>query len=135
MYYIFEQLLQERGLRTVDVCKATGISQSTISNWKRRGNMLNPGNLKKVADFFGVSLDYMMGKNIAWDPDSQDIYFVNEIQPKTKAKCDFLVSINSTKFGEDNLIEMLDTISEVDERYEKELLSMLKTFAKMSKGE
>lgn len=62
MYEIFERLLAEKGLMTVDVCKATGISQSTISNWKKRKNTLSPALLQKIANYFGVSLDYMMGK-------------------------------------------------------------------------
>lgn len=70
MYEYFEQLLKERGLRTADVCKATGISQSTISNWKKRRNCLSPTNLKKIADFFGVSVDCLMG--------SEDIEFDHE---------------------------------------------------------
>lgn len=74
MYDIFEKLLIDKGLRTVDVCKATGISQSTISNWKKRGNMLNPATLKKIAEYLGVSLDYLMGNDlIQWNPGNQEI--------------------------------------------------------------
>lgn len=61
MYEIFLRLLAERGVTTADVCKATGISQSTLSNWKKRNNILSPALLGKIADYFGVSLDYMMG--------------------------------------------------------------------------
>ena len=62
MYDIFVRLLAERGVTTADVCKATGISQSTLSNWKKRNNVLSPALLGKIADYFHVSLDYMMGK-------------------------------------------------------------------------
>lgn len=62
MYDIFVRLLSDRGVTTADVCKATGISQSTLSNWKKRNNVLSPALLGKIADYFGVSLDYMMGK-------------------------------------------------------------------------
>ena len=62
MYDIFVRLLAERGVTTADVCKATGIRQSTLSNWKKRKNILSPALLGKIADYFDVSLDYMMGK-------------------------------------------------------------------------
>ena len=36
MYEIFRQLLKAKGLTVADVSKGTGISQSTLSNWKKR---------------------------------------------------------------------------------------------------
>ena len=63
MYEIFMRLLAERGVTAAEVCKATGVSPSTISNWKKRNNVLSPVLLGKLADYFDVSLDYMMGKD------------------------------------------------------------------------
>lgn len=61
MYEIFLMLLNERGLKTSDVAKATGLNQTFFSDWKsgksKRPNVIN---LQKVADFFGVSVDYLM---------------------------------------------------------------------------
>lgn len=61
MYEIFEKLLKERGLRASDVSKGTGLSSTFFTEWKK-GKSKNPNvnNLKKVADFFGVSVDYLM---------------------------------------------------------------------------
>lgn len=61
MYEIFEKLLQKYGRTTYQVSKATGISQSTFSNWKNRKNMISTELGKKIADYFGVSLDYLTG--------------------------------------------------------------------------
>ena len=60
MYEIFEQLLQKYGVTSYQVSKATGISQSTLSNWKSRRNLLRPDKAQRIADYFGVSLDYLM---------------------------------------------------------------------------
>lgn len=60
MYDIYERLLELKDVTTADVCKATGISQSTMSNWKRRQNNLSAKNAQKVADYFGVTVDYLM---------------------------------------------------------------------------
>lgn len=74
MYDIYEKLLELRGVTTADVCKATGISQSTMSNWKKRKNNLNAKNAQKVADYFGVSVDFLMsGKE-----DARPGYYLNE---------------------------------------------------------
>lgn len=60
MYEIFEQLLQKYGVTPYQVSKATGISQSTLSNWKNRRNLLSPDKARLIADYFGVTLDYLM---------------------------------------------------------------------------
>ena len=73
MYDIFVRLLADRGVTTADVCKATGISQSTLSNWKKRNNILSPALLGKIADYFGVSLDFMMGKDDNFYPSEKTI--------------------------------------------------------------
>lgn len=60
MYEIFEQLLQIFGVTTYQVSKATGIPQSTFSAWKKRRNIISGELAKKIADYFGVTVDYLM---------------------------------------------------------------------------
>lgn len=60
MYEVFEQLLQKFEVTTYQVSKATGIAQSTFSSWKSRRNLLSGEKAKKIADFFGVTVDYLM---------------------------------------------------------------------------
>jgi transcriptional regulator with XRE-family HTH domain len=66
MYEIFEQLLQIHGVTPYKVSKATGISQSSLSDWKMGKITPKTATLKKIADYFGVSLDYLTtGKEVA----------------------------------------------------------------------
>lgn len=60
MYEIFEQLLQKYGVSAHKVAKATGVTQSTLSDWKRGRSTPKSENMKKLADYFGVSIDYLM---------------------------------------------------------------------------
>lgn len=60
MYSVFVKLLEMNGLTVADVCRATGIRQSTLSNWKKRNNLLSGKNAQIIADFFHVSVDYLM---------------------------------------------------------------------------
>lgn len=48
MYEIFLKLLEEKGVTTADVCKATGISQPTISNWKKRRGKIGIATASKI---------------------------------------------------------------------------------------
>lgn len=75
MYEVFEQLLQKFGVTTADVCKATGIGQSTMSNWKSRRNLISGKNAQLIADYFGVSVDFLMtGK----EKEGGETYYLNE---------------------------------------------------------
>ena len=75
MYEVFEQLLQKFGVTTADVCKATGIGQSTMSNWKSRRNLISGKNAHLIADYFGVSVDYLMtGK----EKEGGEKYYIND---------------------------------------------------------
>ncbi|MBD5090051.1 MAG: helix-turn-helix transcriptional regulator [Clostridiales bacterium] len=60
MYEIFEQLLQKYGVSAYKVAKESGVTQSTLSDWKRGRSTPKTENMKKLADYFGVSIDYLM---------------------------------------------------------------------------
>lgn len=60
MYEIFSELLQKHGVTPYKVSKETGVSQSTLSDWKRGVSTPKQDKLKKIADYFGVSLEYLM---------------------------------------------------------------------------
>lgn len=62
MYEIFAQLLQERGVTAYQVSKATGVAQSSLSDWKSGKSKPKYEKLKKIADYFGVSIDYLLGE-------------------------------------------------------------------------
>lgn len=60
-YQYFEQLLKMEGSTVYRVSKETGISAGTFSDWKKGRSVPKADKLKKIADYFGVSLDYLMG--------------------------------------------------------------------------
>ena len=59
MYEIFEKLMKEKGVRAADVAKATGIAPQTLSAWKKGESNPKNDKLQKIADYFGVSLEYL----------------------------------------------------------------------------
>lgn len=60
MYSIFAQLLQKRGVTAYQVSKATGVSQSSLSDWKNGKSKPKYDKLKKIADYFNVSVDIFL---------------------------------------------------------------------------
>ena len=65
MYEIFAKLLEERGVTAYKVSKATGIAGSTFSDWKSGRSTPKQDKLQKIADYFGVSVDYLNGEEEA----------------------------------------------------------------------
>lgn len=61
MYEVFESLLRDRGLSVAEFSRQTGIPKSALSEWKT-GKYKNPrpDRLRQIAEFFGVSVDYLM---------------------------------------------------------------------------
>ncbi len=68
MYEIFARLMKERGLTAYRVSMDTGVSQATLSDWKRGRSTPKLPKLQKLADYFGVTLEYMMGAQTADRP-------------------------------------------------------------------
>lgn len=60
MYEIFYELCLKNGVTPYRVCKETGLTTSTISNWKAGRYIPKQDKLQKIADFFGVSIEYLM---------------------------------------------------------------------------
>jgi len=57
-----KELREDRDLRQSDLAKATGIDQRTISNYETGKSNPDSYALIKLADFFGVSIDYLVGR-------------------------------------------------------------------------
>ena len=60
MYEIFEKLMKEKGVSAYKVGKDTGINPSTFTHWKNRVYEPKMDKMQKLADYFGVSLEYLM---------------------------------------------------------------------------
>lgn len=60
-YDIFENLLSMHRTTVYRVSKETGISPTTFTDWKNGRSAPKADKLKRIADYFGVSLEYMMG--------------------------------------------------------------------------
>lgn len=75
MYEIFAKLLKAKGCTAYQVSKATGIAQSTLSDWKSGKSVPKADKIQKIADFFGVSAEYITTGN---EGDSGKKYYLND---------------------------------------------------------
>ena len=73
MYEIFAKLLKEKGVTPYQVSKATGVAQSSLSDWTNGRSKPKYEKMLAISDYFGVSVDYLLG---------------NEPKEKTPAEAD-----------------------------------------------
>ena len=59
-YKKYEALLRENGLKTADVARKTGISQSTFSDWKRGKTVPKADKLYQIAKELNVHVEDLM---------------------------------------------------------------------------
>ena len=56
-------LRQERGETQVQVAEAIGVAESHYQRFERGANLPNLENVCKLADHFGVTIDYLVGRS------------------------------------------------------------------------
>ena len=79
MYERYEKLLSEKGITSYQVSKATGVSQQILSFWKKNRSKPSYRNLKKIADYLNVDIDYLIGDS------SKRV-----VKPEIKNKCHYM---------------------------------------------
>ena len=58
----FSELIEARGITAYKLSKETGLSQALISQWKNGKQVPSADKLLLVAEYFDVSMDYLMGR-------------------------------------------------------------------------
>lgn len=58
----FNELLKSRGINAVTLAKEIGVPKSIVYEWKSGVRDPSLENMLRVADYFGVSLEYLTGR-------------------------------------------------------------------------
>lgn len=79
-------LAVEHGISIPNLERACGLGHGTISRW----DVISPScdKLSAVADFFGVSVDHLLGRDM---PD--DAFFVRHLEPDLKILLEYASSL------------------------------------------
>lgn len=72
MYEFYCKLREEKGVKDSDVARETGITKSTFSDWKSGRSNPKSDKLQKIADYFGVSVEYLT------TGEEKEGYYLNE---------------------------------------------------------
>lgn len=114
MYEIFEKLCNSQNVTPYRVGKETGIATSTFSDWKNGKSTPKQDKLKLIANFFNVSVDYLMtGQESKFDKYSdENAHLLAKIRNDTeltKALHKYFALSDAKK---KHVIELIDLLSE-----------------------
>jgi len=78
-YENYAKLKKTKGVNDFAVSKATGIAPATMSDWKNGRTEPKIDKLQKIADYFNVSIEYLMtGKDTEKVSDSGKKYYFSD---------------------------------------------------------
>ena len=112
-YGIFERLCREKGVKPGRAADEIGISRATVTNWKKNGYSPRETVMRKVADYFDVSVDSLLNT-----PETQKAPTLNK-----KDERDIARRLEETL----NLLESSDALMFDGEPLDQESMDLLKT--------
>lgn len=68
-----KELREERGLLQREVAEQLQVKRTTYCAWENNDNQIDFENLKKLADFYNVTVDYLIG----YEPTEHNMSVVN----------------------------------------------------------
>ena len=75
-------LRKGKGLTQTDVARYIGISQNNYSYWENGKVKIDNDSLQKLADFFGVTVDYILGREEKSPPvDQEGVKIPDSLKP------------------------------------------------------
>ncbi len=115
MYEIFVQLCKEQCVTSYRVSKATGISQAALSTWKTGSSVPRDSTLKKIADFFGVSLAYLKGESTERMPfsapmDSELESYLDMLRNRSECRMLFSLAKDATPEDVKRAVAIIDAL-------------------------
>lgn len=68
-YDVYCKLCEKNGISPTRAALEIGLSRATPTTWKKTGNTPQAAQLQKIAEYFGVSVDYLLGNEPPKDVD------------------------------------------------------------------
>ncbi len=90
-------LMEQKGVNKSTLCSQLKINQNSFVNWTNRGTLPSGETLIKLAEYFGVSIDYLVGYSSK-----------NEENPKIQKLIDF-----ASRLTDEQLESFIDTYSKL----------------------
>ena len=113
-YDLFCRLCQEKGVSVTRATVDMGLSRTIGSKWKRTGATPNGETLSRIAEYFGVSTDYLLNggepeQSAAIDVVEEDLReYLDELRSRPEKRLLFSVTKNATRGQIEAIVRMIE---------------------------
>ena len=112
-YDLFCQLCEKKGVSVTRATVEMGLSRTIGSKWKRTGATPNGETLNRIAEYFGVTTDYLLtgeeSKNATIDTVDADLReYLDELRNRPEKRLLFSVTKNATRSQIEAIVRMIE---------------------------
>ena len=113
-YDIFLQLCAEKGVKPTPAALAIGVSSAAAAKWKK-GATPSGDTLQKIAEYFGVSVDYLLGNDetspAAVTEDDELYKYLEELKNRKEMRMLFKLASGATKEDVEKAVAIIEALS------------------------
>ena len=130
-YDTLKKLCEEKNISPSKAATECGISRSTVTWWKQHKTSPNSEQVSKLAEYFGVSTDYLLGNDQKEKPaqnvqvrdehdnivvlDDETRNLIDSLRSKPEMKMLFSVSKNATKEDIIRTVKIIEALKDKKE--------------------
>ena len=112
-YDLFCRLCEQKGVSVTRATVEMGLSRTIGSKWKRTGATPNGETLNRIAEYFGVTTDYLLTgeetKTAAIDVVDDDLReYLDELRNRPEKRLLFSVTKNATRSQIEAIVKMIE---------------------------
>lgn len=116
-YDIYQNLCKDIGKSATGVALELNIARSTVSNWKKSGTTPQAEILQKIAEYFNVSVDYLLEKEdektspVQLTEDEELNIYLEELKNRKEMRMLFKLASGATKEDVEKAVAIIEALS------------------------
>lgn len=116
LYARIENMCKSAGTNITTMCRESGVPRSALSDYKAgRIKSLSTDKLSKIANYFGVSIDYLLGNTEQKEKplvneDEELTEYLDELKNRPEMKMLFSLAKGATKEDVEKAVKIIETL-------------------------
>lgn len=116
LYARIENMCKSAGTNITTMCRESGVPRSALSDYKAgRIKSLSADKLSKIANYFGVSIDYLLGNTEQKEKplvneDEELTEYLDELKNRPEIKMLFSLAKGATKEDVEKAVKIIETL-------------------------